>query len=118
MEVHRQLGPGFLEAIYQNALELEFALRGIGFQPQHPLTVAYKGHSLGTYRADFVCFEPVLVEIKAITELTRTDYAQIIHYMRATGITTGLLMNFGSPSLQYQRLTTQQDRPTQSPKSA
>ena len=105
MEVHRELGCGFLEAVYQCALALEFQDREIPFRAEVPLPVRYKGKLLTCgYRADFVCYEDFLVETKAITELTRADDAQLINELKATGLQRGLLLNFGAPSLQFKRL--------------
>ena len=105
MEVHRELGFGFLEAVYQCALALEFQERGIPFRPEVPLPVRYKGKLLTCgYRADFICYENFLVETKAISELTRADDAQLINEHKATGLQRGLLLNFGSASLQFKRL--------------
>ena len=105
MEVHRQLGPGFLEAVYQEALAIEFAIRGIPFVAQVELPVFYKGHRLKCYyRADFLCYDSVIVEIKALQTLSGADEAQGINYLKATEHERGLLVNFGSPSLQYKRL--------------
>ena len=104
MEVHNQLGCGFLEAVYQEALEMELTARGIAFQPQVELPLRYKGRVLKTfYRADFICFETVVVELKALTQLGPIEEAQVINYLKATGFVTGLLLNFGRPSLQYKR---------------
>ena len=101
MEVHRELGFGFLEAVYQCALALEFQDRQIPFRAEVPLPVRYKGKLLTCgYRADFICYDDFLVETKAITELTRADDAQLINELKATG----LLLNFGAPSLQFKRL--------------
>jgi GxxExxY protein len=101
MEVHRELGFGFLEAVYQCALALEFQDRQIPFLSEVPLPVRYKGKLLTCgYRADFICYDDFLVETKAITELTRADDAQLINELKATG----LLLNFGAPSLQFKRL--------------
>ena len=104
MEVHRELGPGFLEAVYQAALGLEFQERGIPFKGEVALPVRYKGKLLTCgYRADFICFEDFLVETKAISNLTRDD-AQLLNELKATAYQRGLLLNFGSPSLEYKRL--------------
>lgn len=104
MEVHRQLGNGFLEAVYQEALAIEFKIRAIPFQREVTLPVSYKGHALSCqYRADFICFDSVVVEIKALSELSGKDEAQLLNYLKATGIHVGLLLNFGSSSLQYMR---------------
>src|SRR5206468_9744241 len=105
MEVHRELGFGFLEAVYQYALALEFEEREIPSRAEVPLSVRYKGKLLTCgYRADFVCYEDFLVETKAITELTRADDAQLINELKATGLQRGLLLNFGAPSLGFKRL--------------
>jgi GxxExxY protein len=105
MEVHCELGFGFLEAVYQCALALEFQERNIPFKAEVSLPVRYKGKLLTcAYRADFVCFEDLLVETKAIAELTRVDDAQLINELKATGFQRGLLLNFGAPSLQFKRL--------------
>jgi GxxExxY protein len=105
MEVHRELGFGFLEAVYQCALALEFQDRQIPFRAEVPLLVRYKGKPLTCgYRADFICFEDFLVETKANAELTRADDAQVINQLKATGLQRGLLLNFGAPSLQFKRL--------------
>ena len=105
MEVHSELGFGFLEAVYQCALALEFQERGIPFRAEVPLPVRYKGKLLTCgYRADFICYEDFLVETKAIAELTRADDAQLINELKATGLQRSLLLNFGAPSLQFKRL--------------
>src|SRR6266446_4909525 len=103
--VHHELGRGFLELVYQTALALEFQERRIPFKAEVALPVRYKGKLLTCgYRADFICFEDLLVETKVITELTRVDDAQLINELKATGLQRGLLLNFGAPSLQFKRL--------------
>jgi GxxExxY protein len=105
MEVHRELGRGFLELVYQTALALEFQERGIPFQAEVPLSIRYKNKLLTcAYRADFVCFESVIVETKAIATLTGVDEAQLINELKATGMERGLLLNFGATSLEHKRL--------------
>jgi GxxExxY protein len=105
MEVHRELGFGFLEAVYQCALALEFQQRSIPFKAEVALPIRYKSKLLTCgYRADFICFEDLLVETKAIAELTRVDDAQVINQLKATGLERGLLLNFGGPSLEFKRL--------------
>lgn len=104
MEVHRQLGSGFLEAVYQEALELELAARGIPFQRQAAVEVRYKEQPLKcAYCADFICFDSIIVEIKSLTKLSGIEEAQIINYLKATGLEIGLLINFGAPSLEFRR---------------
>jgi GxxExxY protein len=105
MEVHRELGHGFLELVYQTALALEFQDRHIQYTAEVALPVKYKSKLLTcTYRADFVCFKNVIVEMKAIAQLTNADDAQLINQLKATGFYRGLLLNFGAPSLEHRRL--------------
>jgi GxxExxY protein len=104
MEVHKELGSGFLEAVYQEALEREFREREIPFKSQSPVQIMYKGEPLNkTYQPDFICFDNVLVEIKALSILSGTEESQIINYLKATGLEIGLLINFGTKSLEYRR---------------
>jgi GxxExxY protein len=104
MEVHRQLGPGFLEAVYQEALSLEFAAQAIPFSPQVELPVYYKGQRLTcTYRADLVCYDSLIIELKALKALTGVEEAQLLNYLKATRLERGLLLNFGRPSLEFKR---------------
>ena len=104
MEVHRQLGPGFLEAVYQEALAIELADRGIPFQRECELPIDYKARRLSCkYRADFVCYGDIITELKATQGLTGNDEAQVLHYLKATKLVRGLLFNFGRPSLEFRR---------------
>jgi len=104
MEVHQQLGCGFLQAVYHEALTLEFTTRKVPFQREVELALSYKGTSLKTaYRADFVCFDSVIVELKALAKLNGIEDAQVIHYLKSTKYRTGLLPNFGAISLEYRR---------------
>ena len=104
MEVHRELGCGFLEPVYQEALAVEFALRPIPFEREVGLAVVYKGRQLETcYRPDFICYGQVIVELKALDRLGGVEESQIINYLKITGHKTGLLLNFGAQSLQYRR---------------
>ena len=105
MEVHRELGHGFLELVYQTALSLELQTRRIPYAPEVALQINYKGKLLTcAYRADFVCFKNIVVEIKAITQLTTADDAQLLNELKATGFQRGLLLNFGARSLEHRRL--------------
>ena len=104
MEVHRCLGPGFLEAVYQEALAHEFQARGIPFRREVALPVRYKGIILkASYRVDFICYESIVVELKALSQLTSADDAQVINELKAAGLNRALLLNFGAPSLEYIR---------------
>jgi GxxExxY protein len=97
MDVYYQLGCGFLEPIYQEAFEIELGRRGIPYQPQCELTTYYKGQALTkVYRADVVCFEQIIAELKACDRLTGIDESQIINYLKVTRKHVGLLLNFGS----------------------
>ena len=105
MEIHRVLGHGFLERVYQEAVELEFLTRQISYQREVEVAVLYKGKKLNCdYRADFICFGEIIVEIKATENLATKDEAQLLNYLKATGYKRGLLVNFGNPSLQYKRI--------------
>lgn len=105
MEIHRQLGHGFLEAVYQEAATIEFSHRQIPFQREVLLPVKYKDVLLPVhYRADFVCFSEIIVEFKALSGLTTVEEAQLLNYLKATGMQRGLLINFGAPSLQCKRM--------------
>jgi GxxExxY protein len=105
MEVHKQLGNGFLEAVYQEALEEEFRLQGIPYVREKHLTIMYKGKTLKKYYiADFVCYDNIIVELKALSKLTSDHTAQVLNYLKVTGNKVGILVNFGSKSLQHERL--------------
>jgi len=116
MEVHRQLGPGFLEAVYQEALSLEFAAQAIPFSPQVELPVYYKGQRLTcTYRADLVCYDSLIIELKALKALTGVEEAQLLNYLKATRLERGLLLNFGRPSLEFKRFIFSNSRKSSDP---
>jgi len=105
MEVHKELGPGFLEPVYQEALSLEFYVQGIHFEKEKDIRIVYKGKTLDKcYKADFLCFDKIIVELKALSELSNDHIAQLLNYLKATKLRVGLLVNFGSPSLVYKRL--------------
>jgi hypothetical protein len=104
-EVYREKGCGFLEAVYQECLALEFKLRGVPWRAQVPLNLSYKGHVLQKhYEADFICCDRVLVEIKAVSALIDEHRAQLQNYLHATGFPVGLLVNFGHfPKAEHER---------------
>ena len=105
MEVHSELGSGFLEAVYQEALVREFNKREIPYVYESRLDVYYKGEKLNKhYYADFVCFDQIIIEIKAMEGLTDEHLAQVLNYLKATGFRIGLLINFGTSKLQYKRI--------------
>ena len=104
MEVHRELGCGFLEAVYQEAYAIELINRGIPSRREVDLPVFFKGRKLNTfYRADFICYDSIIVELKALSKLGNVEEAQIINYLKSTGFTIGLMLNFGVASLEYRR---------------
>ena len=94
IEVHRHLGPGFLESMYEEALCVELTLRGISFERQKPISLSYKGHPVGDTRLDLVVGELLLVELKAVDGIIGVHTAQVLSYLRATGLRVGLLINF------------------------
>ena len=104
MEVHKHLGCGFLESVYQEALAIELGSREIPFRREVRLPVSYKGQSLvSTFCADFICFDSLVVELKAIAKMSGKDESQLINYLKATGHRVGLLINFGARSLEHHR---------------
>ena len=105
-EVHKDKGCGFLEAVFQECLELELGWQEIPFEAQKPLSLTYKGHPLQQrYKADFVCFDSVLVELKAVEKLADEHRAQVLNYLNATGLRLGILVNFGHhPQLEWERI--------------
>jgi len=105
-EVNRHMGSGFLEAVYQECLAVEFAARKIPFAAQAPLPLTYKGQLLRqSYAADFVCFGKIILELKAVRELAPEHRSQVLNYLSATGLKLGLLVNFGSaPKALIERL--------------
>jgi GxxExxY protein len=105
MEVHNELGVGFLEPVYQEALAVEFSRRAVPFDREAELAVTYKGAQLSCgYRADFVCYAEVIVELKALRALGTPEQAQLLNYLNATCLRKGLLINFGSSRLEYKRM--------------
>jgi len=104
MEVHRLLGPGFVEPVYQDALSIELSERAIPCHREVELPIHYKGVRLAhRYRADFVCYVEVLVEVKALRQLSSAEDCQLINYLAASRYGRGLLLNFGAQSLQFKR---------------
>jgi len=112
MEVYNTLGPGFLEAVYQEALQYELTERGIPFVSQQELVVYYKGQRLEkTYTADMVVEDRIVVELKAKKAFVESDEVQLLNYLRATGLEVGLLLNFGAiDKLQWKRMIWTNDR--------
>ena len=104
MVVHSELGNGFLEAVYQAALEKEFQKQNIIYEREKRLPVYYRGEVIAEYQADFLCFGEVIVELKALQKISGNEQAQVINYLKASGLHRGLLINFGSQSLQYKRI--------------
>ena len=105
IEVHKELGFGFLEAVYQEAMELELTQRRIPFEAQLPLAISYKGQLLRKeYNADLICYGQIIVELKALERLSGREEAQLLNYLKATDFRVGLLINFGnSPKLEWKR---------------
>ena len=104
-EVHKELGPGLLEKVYQEALEKEFKLQGIPFEREKSFTILYKGEELEQkYIADFVCYDSIVVELKAVEELLSIHTAQVINYLAITGYKLGLLVNFNDTKISPERI--------------
>ena len=104
MEVHSKLGSGFLESVYEGALAHEFELRKISFEQQKEIPVFYKNKQVKQFACDFLVDSIVVVELKAIKEITEIEKIQVINYLKAGGFPVGLLLNFGRKSLEYKRL--------------
>ena len=103
--VHNELGNGFLERVYQDALEYEFKERGIPYEREKLIQIMYKGKPLGEpYRADFVCYGKIIVELKAVEELQGIHRSQVVNYLKATGMELGLLVNFGEEFADIERI--------------
>ena len=105
-DVYREMGCGFLEAVYQECLEREFRLRQLPFEAQEEIVLSYKGELLTqTYKPDFICYGKIIVELKAVKEIAPEHKAQLLNYLKATGLDLGLLVNFGShPKVEIVRL--------------
>ncbi len=105
MEVHNELKNGFLEAVYQEALSKEFTLKEIPHQKECLINIYYKGVKLDKYyQADFICYNEIVIELKALNDLTSEHESQLINYLKATNKKLGILINFGKSSLQYKRI--------------
>ena len=105
MEVHNTIGCGFTEPLYQEAFEEELRLRGIPYQREKTFHVVYKGKKLNKeFRPDFVCYDEIIIELKAVQELVDEHYSQVYNYLKATGLRLGMLINFGKKSLEYKRI--------------
>lgn len=106
MEVHNELGNGFLEPVYQEALEEEFKLQDISYEREKLLPIVYKGKKLSKeYYADFLCFDKIIVELKSVSILSKSHKAQVLNYLNAANKEIGLLVNFGGTSLKWERIT-------------
>ena len=105
MEVHSILGCGFTEPIYQEAMEIELSLRNIPFLREDTLNISYKGHTLKkNFRPDFICFDKIIVELKALDTVTEEHISQVYNYLKASNLQLGLLINFGNKSLSFKRI--------------
>ena len=105
IEVHKELGSGFLEAVYKEALGIEFKNVKISYEREKELKIKYKGFYLDKkYFADFVCFNKIIIEVKAVNKLVSEHESQILNYLKATGYKIGILVNFGEKSLTYKRI--------------
>ena len=105
LEVHKELGCGFLEAVYQEALELEFQFQNIPYIREPKLNIYYKEQLLNKYyEADFICFDKIIIETKALSSLASEHESQLLNYLKATRLKVGLLVNFGKQSLEYKRM--------------
>lgn len=104
MEVHKNLGNGFQEVVYQRAMAIEMSLQNIAFSREHEMKIQYKGFEVGTRRVDFFVEDKIMVEIKALINLEDVHLAQAMNYVEAYGLEIGLLINFGAKSLQHKRV--------------
>ena len=110
ISVHNELGNGFLEAVYQDALEIDFLDRGIPYVREAKIPIFYKGRKLDKeYYADFICYDKIIVELKCLPRLVKANKAQVINYLHGTGFKVGLLVNFAEASLKWERITNLRD---------
>ena len=108
-EVINELGAGFLESVYERALLLAIREKGLAAEPQHAIDVTFRGHRVGSFCADLFVEGQVIVELKAVKAITPGHEAQLINYLKGSGVEVGLLINFGHPRLEYQRFTRTKD---------
>ena len=108
-EVSNELGAGFLESVYEKAMVIALAEKGLSCQPQHPIKVMFRERCVGDFYADILVEGKVMVELKAVKVIAPEHQAQVINYLNATGIEVGLLINFGNQKLEYRRFTRSQD---------
>ncbi len=118
-EVYKEKGCGFLEPVYQECLEFELGLQDIPFAAKQPLRLTYKNHPLKhSYEPDLICFDKIVVELKAVSALADEHRAQLLNYLNATGLEVGLLVNFGHfPALEYERMVNTKKRPRTGPQT-
>ncbi|MCJ7778588.1 MAG: GxxExxY protein [Sedimentisphaerales bacterium] len=104
MEVHKILGAGFAESVYEESLSIEFDLRKIPYERQKPIDIVYKGRFAKQFVCDFMVYDKIIVELKAIKAISDIETAQVLNYLKGTDLNLGLLLNFGASSLEYKRL--------------
>ena len=104
IKVHKELGPGFMESIYEEALKIEFSTNGMNHESQKEIKIYYCNQEVGTHRLDLLVENAVVVELKAVQELADIHYAQVRSYLKATGLKVGLLLNFAKPTLEIKRI--------------
>ena len=105
IDVHKELGNGFLEAVYQEALEKEFLIRSIPYKREAQLTIYYKNEPLDKYyAADFICFDKIIFELKALSAITTEHHSQVINYLKASKLKLGIILNFGKQSFENKRI--------------
>jgi GxxExxY protein len=107
IEVHRALGPGFLESIYQNALEIELQRRELKIEKEKELTIRYRDEIVGRHRLDLVVEDSVIIELKTVDDLSKAHYAQVRSYLAASNMTLGILVNFSAFKADFRRITLQ-----------
>ena len=104
IEVHMELGPGFLENIYEQAMRVELSKKGLQFEFQKEIRIDYRGEQIGVHRLDLIVESEIIVEMKAVKELSDIHFAQLRSYLKATGLKVGLLLNFSKPTLEVKRV--------------